>query len=227
MAKKVLVTKLVTTGRTAIAVIPVTTVDETELQSVNVSNPDTKPQLVIIRINSSGTFKVLKEITLAIGVKAVGLITHGQPLNDETITIDGKVYTYKTTLTGPPSADGEILIGGTAALTRTNLRKAMDLSGTAETDYGTAMTVHPTCVGVDNAANLDVQAKEMGTYANDIVVTESATNVTVVSPLAGGIDKSELQYNNPVLISQGDILEVILARAASTTELDSVCSYKQ
>lgn len=224
MAKKVLVTKLVTTGKTAIASIPATTVDETELQSVNVSNPDTKPQLVIIRINSSGTFKVLKEATLAIGVKAVALITHGQPLNSETITIDGKVYTYLDTV---GTADGNVHIGALAADTRDNLRKAMNLEAGGGTDYGNLTVVHPTCTGVDNGANLDIVAKEMGTYANDIANSEAATNVTVVSPLVGGIDKSELQYNNLIHLGQGDILEVLLGRAAATTELDCVCSYKQ
>ena len=220
--KKVLVTKNVTTGRTAVAVIPTRTIDQTTVLAINVSNPDTKPQLAVIRINTAGVFKILKEITLAIGVKALGLITHGQPLNTETITIDGKVYTYLDTV---GSADGNVHIGAAATDTRDNLRKAMNLEAGSGSEYGASTTLHPTCTGVDNGANLDVVAKDMGTYANDIIVLESATNVTVVTPLAGGIDKSELQYNNPITIENGDILEVLLGRAAATTECDVVCSY--
>ncbi len=220
---KTLTTKGVTTGRTAVAAIPSTTIDQTTLLAVNVSNPDTKPQLVVIRINTGGAFKVLKETTLAIGVKAIALITHGQPLNGETIVIDGKTYTYEDELT---DVDGNVHIGGSASATRDNLRDAMNLGDGEGTDYAESMTVHPTCTGVDNAANLDVQAKDMGTYANDITIDASdATNVSTVSPLAGGIDKSEVQYNTPVGLALGDILEVVLGRAAATTELDYSCSY--
>lgn len=217
--------KGITTGRTAVAAIPATTVDSTRLLAVNVSNPDTKDQLVTLRINTGGSYNILKEDTLLKGVKATETMAFpGQPLDDETVTIDGKVYQFEDSLT---DLDGRVKIGATAALSRTNLETAMDLSGTAGVDYADSMTAHPTCDSIANGADLDISAKDMGTYGNDIVIAEATTNVTVTSPLAGGVDKSHFEYDLPIGLALGDILEIVLGRAAATTELDWTCSYEK
>lgn len=67
-------------------------------------------------------------------VAAQGVFTpSGNPANTNTITIGTRVYTF---VTGTPSVDGQVKIGGTVALTLTNLVNAINKSGgTPGTDY--------------------------------------------------------------------------------------------
>lgn len=214
----------ITTGVTLVTLIP--TLDQSALlKSVNVLNQDTEDALVVLRINNGGTYRSLKQQTLSKGVLATQLITHGLPLDTETVIINGKTYTYQATLT---EADGNVKLTAVAATTATNLLNAInDSGGTKGTDYATANVADLHVNAVANAANIDVNAKFMGAGANKIVIDVSnATNVTVgAAVLAGGVDPSEMQYNNPVALQDGDSLELVLVRAALTTELDWVVAY--
>jgi hypothetical protein len=102
----------------------------------------------------------------------------GQPLNTETVTIDGKVYTFQTSLT---DVDGNVLIGSTTENSLENLRAAINL-GRGEnnegkgTTYALAMTLHPTVQATNTATTLDIEAKLKGTGANSIVLAEALTN---------------------------------------------------
>lgn len=214
----------VTTGATTVILIP--TLDEPAiLRSVNVLNQDTEDALVILRINNGGVYRSLKQQTLSKGVLATQLITHGLPLDAETVVINGKTYTYEATLT---EADGNVKLTGVAATTATNLLNAInDSGGTKGTDYATANVADVHVDAVASGDNIDVNAKFMGAAANKIVIDVSdATNVTVgAAVLAGGVDPAEMQYNNPVALQDGDSLELVLVRAALTTELDWVVTY--
>lgn len=52
--------------------------------------------------------------------------------NNDTVTIAGKTYTFKTALT---PAEGEVLIGGSADASLLNLIRAVNHTGTPDTDY--------------------------------------------------------------------------------------------
>lgn len=67
----------------------------------------------------------------------LGTTTSG--VDADTMTVDGKVYTFQETLT---NVDGNIAIGGSLAQAKLNLVAAFDLSGVAGTDYATLMTAH-------------------------------------------------------------------------------------
>jgi hypothetical protein len=57
-----------------------------------------------------------------------------QPSDAETVVINGVTFTWKTTLTGSTTL-GEVLIGNDAAAARVNLIKAVNDSGTVDTNY--------------------------------------------------------------------------------------------
>lgn len=220
-----------TNGGVAVAMMTKVGVDA-RVNGFTVINLDTEDALVVVRVRSpfnGSVYCSIKQATLTKGVLATQLLTiTGQPATTGTVTIDGKVYTFLTTLTGPPSADGEIFIAATAALTRDNLMNALDLAGVAGTDYGTAMTLHPSVVGVANAGNLDVNAKFMGAGANKITTTEAATNMTMGgATLAGGVDPGVLEYGTPIGLKDDDSLEIVLGRDVLTTECDWTISYDE
>lgn len=98
------------------------------------------------------------------------------PSNGDTLTIDSKVYTWRTTLT---AADGDVLIGATAQACLQNLMAAMFASGGAGTTYGANTVAHPTVMPtgqgqVSAVENLFVAAKTPGALGNVIPVSESS-----------------------------------------------------
>ncbi|KKN47449.1 hypothetical protein LCGC14_0662890 [marine sediment metagenome] len=122
-----------------------------------------------------------------------------QPLDTETVTLDSKVYVFQDILT---DVDGNVKIGATVALSIANLISAINLNGTAGTDYATAMTLHPTVQAVAGTGDsIDVEAKDAGTTGNSIASTETLTNGAfggatfgggTDSKLAGGAAKDDL-----------------------------------
>jgi len=127
----------------------------------------------------------LHRITAVNSVKATGLLTFaGQPANNDTVTLDGKVYTWKTALTG---AANEVLIGASAALSRDNLVLAITGGAGAGTNYGTGTLAHTTVTASANAGNMNVTALRDGPGGNAITTTESGTNTSFGGgTLAGG-----------------------------------------
>lgn len=128
----------------------------------------------VYRLPASGTG--IATYALGADMKARGTLTlAAQPTSGDTITIDGKTFTFQGTLT---NTDGNILIGVNLAATQSNIIGAINLSGDAGTDYATAMTAHPT---VSAAAarigdHLVLIAKSDGTAGNSIVTTEVFTD---------------------------------------------------
>lgn len=110
-----------------------------------------------------------------VGASQIGTFT-GTAGNNQTVTIDGVVYTFKTTLT--PTAY-EVLIGANAAASANNLARAINDSGTAGTHYGTGTAAHPTVTASDNGAGvITLTAATAGTAGNGIVLAETITNFT-------------------------------------------------
>ncbi len=106
---------------------------------------------------------------------AYGTLTASGVFTDtQTVVVGGKTYTTQTTLT---NVDGNVLIGASAAATLQNLYDAINLSGTAGTQYAAAMTantrVRATAV---TATTLVVKALTPGEVGNLIASTETQTN---------------------------------------------------
>lgn len=106
---------------------------------------------------------------------AVGTLTASGTFTDtQTVVVGGKTYTTQTSLL---NVDGNVLIGADAAATLQNLYDAINLTGTAGTQYAAAMTantrVKATAV---TATTLVVRALTPGEVGNLIASTETQTN---------------------------------------------------
>lgn len=118
--------------------------------------------------------------------RAVGSLTSsGVFVNTQTVIVGGKTYTTLTTLTG---ADGEVLIGASAAATLQNLFDAINLTGTPGTQYAAAMTLNAQVrAKTVSATVLVVESKVGGTVGNLIASTETQSNVAWgAAVLSGG-----------------------------------------
>ena len=108
-------------------------------------------------------------------VSAQGTLTVDAIATDtNTMTVDAKVYTFQTTLT---DVDGNIFKGADKAGTQGNLVGAINLTGTAGTDYATSMTLHPTvAIAAFSGDAAVLTAESTGTAGNSIATTETFTS---------------------------------------------------
>lgn len=122
--------------------------------------------------------------------KATGVLTGVSIiLNDQTVTIGSRTYTFKTSLTG--SAD-EVLIGADLTASMLNLKKAINGEATAGTNYGTGTVAHADvdCTG-STATTCSLRAKVAGAAGNAIATTETSTVASFgAATLTGGYDNS-------------------------------------
>ncbi len=126
----------------------------------------------------------LAEKTPVNAVASEGKITSDAtaPSDTDTVTIDEKVYTFKTVLT---PVEGEVLIGGSAAIALDNLLSAINHTGTPDTDYKCA-AVHPTVTATTNTDTTQVvQAKTKGVAGDLIALAEASTHLTVDAATLG------------------------------------------
>lgn len=118
--------------------------------------------------------------------QATGTVTFtGVPTADDTVTIDGIVYTFKAS----PSAANEVDIGGDADTNGANLAKAINRTGTPGTEYGADTAAHPTVEASNSSGTVTITARDPGTVGNGVTLAESADNTTVSGAnLTGGTD---------------------------------------
>lgn len=119
---------------------------------------------------------------------ADGVLTGtGIPLNNETVTIGSRTYTFKTTLTG---AANEVLIGAALTNALDNLKAAINGGAGIGTLYGAGTVAHADVIaGTKTATTLAVVARQPGTGGNAIASTDVATvfswgNTTLVGGAA-------------------------------------------
>jgi len=96
----------------------------------------------------------------------------------DTVTINGRVYTFKTTLTGTIN---QIHIGGSADASLTNLAAAINGTGTPGTDYTTLTTVNTdvSSSAVSGGHALTFTALSAGTSGNALTLAKVATTLSV------------------------------------------------
>lgn len=109
------------------------------------------------------------------------------PSDGDTVTIGSKTYTFKTTL---GTADGEVLIGGSAANALSHLKEAVNLTGSPGTNYTTATTANTqVSAGTLTATTLVFTALSSGTAGNTIGSTETSSHLSFGgTTLSGGTD---------------------------------------
>jgi hypothetical protein len=118
--------------------------------------------------------------------QANGLLTFGgNALNNETVTIGVKTYTFQSVLT---NIDGNVLIGASASASINNLYSAIVLGAGAGVSYAAATVAHPTAgASVPVAATMVVFALVGGVAGNAIATTETLLAGSFsASTLAGG-----------------------------------------
>lgn len=129
-------------------------------------------------------------------VAASGTLTSDAtaPANNDAATLGAVTYTFKTALTG---AANEVLIGGSAAAALVNLKKAINLTGVAGTDYGTGTVIHPTIsAGAISATTLIVTAKTAGAAGNALASTETSAHLSFgAAHLTGGEDAATFTFS--------------------------------
>jgi hypothetical protein len=95
---------------------------------------------------------------------------------NDTVTIGAVTYTFKA---APTTVANEVKIGGTAAASLANLKKAINLTGVSGTDYGSSTVIHPTvAAGALTATTLRLYAKTGGTAGNTLASTEVAVTLS-------------------------------------------------
>ncbi len=94
----------------------------------------------------------------------------------DTVTIGNKTYTFKTTLT---PTEGEVLIGASADASLLNLIRAVNHSGTPDTDYSCAAAhTQVTAATAVTAHAFLLTSKTVGTASNAYASTETAATLS-------------------------------------------------
>lgn len=130
-------------------------------------------------------------VAATIPLRATGTLTSTGVFTDtQTVVVGGKTYTTQTSLT---DTDGNVLIGADAAATLQNLLDAINLTGTAGTQYAASMTLNAEVRATANTATtLVVVAKTAGSVGNLIASTETQTNASWgAALLASGAGNTE------------------------------------
>lgn len=111
------------------------------------------------------------------GVKAFATLTFaGQPANNDTVTINGVVYTFKTILT---SAANEVKISAVSvADTIINLRNAINRGAGIGSRYGLGTVHHPDVSATATATTLVATALFPGTSGNSFTKAEAGANTS-------------------------------------------------
>lgn len=139
-------------------------------------------------LNSAST---VEEGTPVNAVASTGTITSNNTnvSDGDTITVNGRVYRFKNT----PAAINDIDIGADADGSLTNLRSAINNTGTEGTDYYTGTTINSdVSCGAVTAHAVILTAKTKGVIGNDITLTKNAVTLTLSGlssgKLSGGVN---------------------------------------
>jgi hypothetical protein len=158
------------------------------------------PDPVTIGPYDSGTNPVEVTWSVGSGTPAAQVLTFsGEPSDGDTVTIGGKVYTFKTVLA---NTDGYVAIGGSEAQAITNLKQAVNLGTGAGAQYATATTAQPNgLVATSTGTTLTVTAPRPGASYNSIAVSKTSTACSWgAGTLAGGAS----------IASNTDVVEYLL-----------------
>lgn len=137
----------------------------------------------------------------AVATAAFGTLTFaGQPLDTETVTLNGKVYTFQDTLT---NVDGHVKIGADVATSIGNFVAAVTLAAGSGTKYAAATTAHATMtVQSSTATTIVFAALTAGSAGNALTTTETLTNGSFATvTLAQGADGATIDALGEELVT--------------------------
>src|SRR5690606_37419479 len=120
---------------------------------------------------------------------ALGSIAIAGPVSDgDTVTLDGKTYTFQAQLT---NSDGNVAIEGSPEAARENLFHAIYRTGTPGVDYAAATTPHPSIQisEFDASGKALIRSRVSGDHGESMEVAASFTNASnMVVPIGGELD---------------------------------------
>lgn len=137
------------------------------------------------------------------GTRATSVLTTSDnPSDGETVTLNGKTYTFQNSLT---NADGHVKIAASETLTLVNLLHAINKSGgVIGTDYATATTTHPTIEATASAAHtMNVRARTAGTAGNALTLADTLGGsdgfaAATLTGGANGVVSIQCEFDVPV-----------------------------
>lgn len=136
------------------------------------------------------------------GTKASGTITSDETnvSNNDTVVIVNKTYTFKTSLT---PAEGEVLIGADADASLLNLIRAINHTGTPNTDYKCAAAhTQVTAASSVTAHAFAVTAIYTGTGPNSYATTTTAAHLSWgAATLASGASPTAEQFVDAMVLA--------------------------
>lgn len=154
---------------------------------------------------------------LLVGNSSVLLTSNGtSPANNDTVTIGGVTYTFKTTLTG---AANEVLIGANAAAALDNLKSAVNDTGTEGTHYGTGTVANTVVTATTNTNTTQLfEAIDQTADGYTLEVSESSANLSFdTTTLTGGTGRQTVDnLTKSATVGQLLCLERIPTNAAGT-----------
>jgi hypothetical protein len=143
-----------------------------------------------VRINVRDLLEINQLQTLSAGAQATGTLDlTANAGNNETVTIEGHVYTFKTALTGSEGDPDEVLIGATASDSIDNLIAAINNASGEGTTYGAGTEINQDVTAAAGAGDtMDVTCKYIGAAGNSVDTAESLANGSWTSgtTLGGG-----------------------------------------
>lgn len=151
----------------------------------------------------NGSNFVITSGTTGTGVKASGTLTFGgQPSNNDTVTVNTKVITFKSSSPGA----NEVLIGGSATATAANLMAFL----LASTD-----PLLTACTFSRTTTVITVTYGTAGTAGNSIGIAKSGTYPSVsAATLLGGLAASSVSYATAPSSSYTDLSAVMKTTSA-------------
>lgn len=109
---------------------------------------------------------------------ATGVLTFtAVAVNNQTVTIGSRTYTFKTTLTASTTA-GEVLIGANQAASQANLAAAINGDAGGGTLYGSQTAPHADVTAAVVGSTVVVTARKPGTGAHSVTLTDTMSNAS-------------------------------------------------
>lgn len=124
-------------------------------------------------VKAAGTLTLAANATRANALGTLTLTGGLPPIANETVTIDGVVYTWKASVT---TTANQVKIGVDADTSLANLIAAITAGSGSGTVYGSSTVVHPTVTAAaGSTGTMVVTAKASGTSGNALATTETMT----------------------------------------------------
>lgn len=145
-----------------------------------------------LTVDVSGTLPKIVQSGVAAATQT--LTATGNVANGDTVTINGKVYTFQTVLT---EADGHVKIGASEAASLLNLKNAINVdgNGVAGTDFAFACVANADVTATATSSTVVLTAVIGGTTGNAVTTVEGSTALSFGgATLTGGTGRSMKEF---------------------------------